>query len=150
MHVRFGHRVRSPVERRLSGLGQQRIRRLSSFRQIVDRWQRRQLLVQSARRRSRHRQTQFQGNIYIYIYIYRYRYFIHIQFNIYVYIKQEETVKEIHIKWQNKPIKYELSIFFQGYWKSLGVKGVHGSLTKEVIGIKQINAIKIVMQGATV
>ena len=34
----------------------------------------------------------------------------------------EDNVKEIVIQWQNKPKKFELLIFFQGYWKSLGVK----------------------------
>lgn len=60
----------------------------------------------------------------------------------------EETVKEIIIKWQNKPKKFELLIFFYGYWKSLGVKDASEAEYSTTIGIKGISGVKLILQGA--
>lgn len=43
------------------------------------------------------------------------------------------------------PKKYELNIYYQGYWKSLGVKGVNEKKVKVAVGLKSLSGLKIVL-----
>ncbi len=61
----------------------------------------------------------------------------------------EETVKEIVVVWEKKPKKFELLIFYSGYWKSLGIKPPGGDKFSISIGVKMISGIKLILLGGS-